>query len=83
MNVPQVIEIKKIIEETPTIKTFIFDWTMVGENINGDYLEYLTSTPMTQKGAKKYAEYVLISEGGGHLDCYTSETNEFIFDVEV
>ena len=33
MNVPQVIEIKKIIEETPTIKTFIFDWTMVGENI--------------------------------------------------
>ena len=33
MNVPQVLEIKKIIEETPTIKTFIFDWTMVGENI--------------------------------------------------
>ena len=33
MNVPKVIEIKKIIEETPTIKTFIFDWTMVGENI--------------------------------------------------
>ena len=33
MNVPKVIEIKRIIEETPTIKTFIFDWTMVGENI--------------------------------------------------
>ena len=33
MNVPKVIEIKKIIEETPSIKTFIFDWTMIGENI--------------------------------------------------
>lgn len=28
MNVPQVKKIKTIIEETPTIKTFIFDWDM-------------------------------------------------------
>lgn len=33
MNVPQVLEIKRIVEETPSIKTFIFDWTMIGENI--------------------------------------------------
>ena len=32
-NVPKVLEIKKIIEETPSIKTFIFDWPMFGENI--------------------------------------------------
>ncbi len=32
-HVPQVLEIKEIIEETPSIKTFIFDWTMIGENI--------------------------------------------------
>ena len=32
-NVPNVLEIKKIIEETPSIKTFIFDWPMFGENI--------------------------------------------------
>ena len=32
-HVPQVLEIKDIIEETPTIKTFIFDWTMIGEKI--------------------------------------------------
>lgn len=32
-NIPNVLEIKQIIEETPTIKTFIFDWPMIGENI--------------------------------------------------
>ena len=25
-DVPQIVEINEIIEETPTIKTFIFDW---------------------------------------------------------
>lgn len=33
MNAPKVLEIKRIIKETPTIKTFIFDWPMIGENI--------------------------------------------------
>lgn len=33
MKSPEVLEIKEIIEETPTIKTFIFDWEMEGENI--------------------------------------------------
>ena len=28
MNVPQVLKIKRIIEETPTIKSFYFDWNM-------------------------------------------------------
>ena len=27
-DVPQIVEINEIIEETPTIKTFIFDWDM-------------------------------------------------------
>ena len=26
MKSPKVLEIKEIIEETPTIKTFLFDW---------------------------------------------------------
>ena len=25
---PQIVEIKEIIDETPTIKTFLFDWNM-------------------------------------------------------
>ncbi len=25
-DVPQIVEINEIIEETPTIKTFVFDW---------------------------------------------------------
>ena len=33
MNVPKVLKIKKIINETSTIKTFIFDWDMDVENI--------------------------------------------------
>lgn len=28
MDVPQIVEIKEVIEETPTIKTFSFDWDM-------------------------------------------------------
>ncbi len=28
MNVPKVLKIKSVVEETPTIKTFIFDWDM-------------------------------------------------------
>ena len=27
-DVPQIVEINEIIEETPTIKTFVFDWDM-------------------------------------------------------
>lgn len=33
MNVPKVLKIKRIINETPTIKTFIFDWDMTRDNI--------------------------------------------------
>ncbi|MBX7075979.1 MAG: dihydroorotate dehydrogenase electron transfer subunit [Methanobacteriaceae archaeon] len=33
MKSPKVLEIKEIIEETPTIKTFLFDWDMKGEDI--------------------------------------------------
>ncbi|MEN6572753.1 dihydroorotate dehydrogenase electron transfer subunit [Methanobacterium aggregans] len=31
MHVPKVLEIKRIIEETPTVKTFIFDWEVKNE----------------------------------------------------
>lgn len=31
MNVPQVVKIKDIIEETPTVKTLIFDWEVTDE----------------------------------------------------
>lgn len=31
MHVPKVLEIKRIIEETPTVKTFIFDWEVKDE----------------------------------------------------
>ena len=28
VNAPVIVDIKKIIKETPTIKTFLFDWDM-------------------------------------------------------
>ena len=31
MHVPKVLEIKRIVEETPTVKTFIFDWEVKKE----------------------------------------------------
>jgi len=31
MNVPKIVEIKEIIKETPTVKTFIFDWEITEE----------------------------------------------------
>lgn len=31
MNVPKIVEIKDIIKETPTVKTFIFDWEVTEE----------------------------------------------------
>jgi dihydroorotate dehydrogenase electron transfer subunit len=37
MNFPQVTKIKRIIEETPTVKTFVFPWEVTGE-IPGQFL---------------------------------------------
>lgn len=37
MNFPQVLKIKRIIEETPTVKTFYFTWE-VKDEIPGQFL---------------------------------------------
>ncbi len=37
MQVPKIVEIKRMIEESPTVKTFIFDWEVENE-IPGQFM---------------------------------------------
>ena len=37
MHVPKIVKIKRIIEESPTVKTFIFDWEVKNE-IPGQFM---------------------------------------------
>ncbi|MDD1774571.1 MAG: dihydroorotate dehydrogenase electron transfer subunit [Methanobacterium sp.] len=49
MNIPKVLEIKKIIRESATVKTFIFDWE-VEEEIPGQFMmiwNFLDEKPMS------------------------------------
>lgn len=54
-----------------------------GETVDGDLLELETSKAITEKVAKAMAITELEEWGGGHLDAFFSETDEFAFDVEV
>ena len=54
-----------------------------GETIDGDLLELETPNAITEKAAKAMAIAELEEWGGGHLDAFFAETDEFAFDVEV
>lgn len=62
------------------IKSYFY---FTGENIDGDILDVSLAYPMTTQQAKIEAEKELKENGGGHIDVWYSETDEFAFDVEV
>lgn len=54
-----------------------------GENFDGDYIEFETSEAVTIETAKDICRRELKVVGGGHIDAWFSETDEFAFEVEV
>lgn len=54
-----------------------------GESIDGDIIAFDTPNAITQLHAEFIAKKALREVGGGHIDIYFSETDEFAFDVEV
>lgn len=62
------------------IKSY-FDFT--GEDINGNSIEISWGEPMTDLYAEFKAKAILRECGGGHIDAWYAETDEFAFDVEV
>ena len=65
---------------TKEIKSYYY---FTGENIDGDLIEGSTSVAMTDENMRDYARAILREYGGGHLDVWYSETDEFAFDMEV
>ena len=63
-----------------SIKSYYY---FTGETIEGDYLDYSFSEPMTEEAARKWAEEELINCGGGYLDIWRDEDDELTFDVKV
>lgn len=53
-----------------------------GETVEGEILEFETETPVTRAEAELKAKEVLREVGGGHIDVWYSETDEYAFDVE-
>lgn len=54
-----------------------------GENLDGDYIEFDTSEAVTIETAKDICYRELKDVGGGHIDAWFSETDEFAFEAEV
>lgn len=62
------------------IKSYYY---FTGETVDGEFVDADPDRPMTKKEAEKYAQQILEDLGGGHLDAWYSETDEFAFDVEI
>lgn len=60
-----------------------FDFT--GEDVEGNYIEGSFSEPMTTLRAEFEIKRILRECGGGHVDVWYAETEEFAFafDVEI
>lgn len=54
-----------------------------GETVDGDFIDFDTAEAITEAEAKDFAAKELSFLGGGHLDAYYTETDEFAFDVEI
>jgi len=64
----------------PRIKSYFY---FTGETIDGDIIEFDTPNAITQLHAELLAKKKLRELGGGHIDVFFSETDEFAFDVEI
>lgn len=54
-----------------------------GETVEGEFIEFDTAEALTEAEAKECAAKELSFFGGGHLDVFFGETDEFAFDVEI
>ena len=54
-----------------------------GETVDGDLIDLETVNAITEADAKDYAAKELSYFGGGHIDAFYTETDEFAFDVEI
>ena len=55
----------------------------VGENVDDEFFCHELDRPVSQLHAEFLAKRLLREMGGGHIDVFDSDTDEFIFDVEV
>lgn len=62
------------------IKSYFY---FTGETIDGDLIQFDTEKAITSLHAELLAKKALRELGGGHIDVWYSETDEFAFDVEV
>lgn len=62
------------------IKSYFY---FTGEDIDGNTLFHETEKPITLLHAEFEAKKLLREVGGGHIDMWYSETDEFAGDVEV
>lgn len=60
-----------------------FNFYFVGETVEGEIFSHELDRPMSQLHAELVAKKFLRELGGGHLDVFDSDTDNFIFDVEV
>ena len=54
-----------------------------GETVDGDEIYFETFKAITDEEAQNLATADLAEVGGGHIDAFYAETDEFAFDVEV
>lgn len=62
------------------IKSYFY---FTGEDVDGNLIEISWGKPMTNLYAEFKAKEILRECGGGHIDAWYAETDEFAFDVEV
>lgn len=60
-----------------------FNFYFVGETVEDEIFCHELDRPMSQLHAELIAKKLLRKLGGGHLDAFDSDTDDFIFDVEV
>lgn len=65
------------------MKNILSYFYLVGETIEDEHVYAETALPFTLEGAEVWARLILEDLGGGHVDVFYSETDEFAFDVEV
>lgn len=62
------------------VKSYFY---FTGETIDGDEIYFETDEAVSQLYAEFLAKKELRDLGGGHIDAWFSETDEFAFGVEV
>lgn len=62
------------------IKSYFY---FTGEDVDGNLIEISWGEPMTNLCAEFKAKAILRECGGGHIDAWYAETDEFAFNVEV